>query len=99
MSGRRGKQTKWVQRREADATAEDDIQVVLKVGSKRSAHPITVKLDVNDKTLSMELDTGAGVSIISERTQRSLFPDGIQDPMQLWKGVHWRDQEGPGNPP
>lgn len=38
-------------------------------------YPITVDLDVNGRVLNMEVDTGAVVSIISEQTQRKVFPD------------------------
>jgi len=60
-----------------DSTDESDIGFpVLKVSSEaRSAHPITVDMVVNGKTLSMELDMGAAVSIISEQTRRSTFLD------------------------
>jgi len=56
-----------------DSTDESDIGFpVLKVSSEaRSAHPITVDMVVNGKTLSMELDMGAAVSIISEQTRKA----------------------------
>ena len=41
----------------------------------RTLHPITVNVKVNGKPLSLELDTGAAVSVISESKQKSLFPD------------------------
>ena len=67
-------QAKWVQLQQTDddgAEESDTDLPVLKVGSEaRSAHPITVELGVNGKTLTMELDTAAAVSIISEQTQR-----------------------------
>ena len=75
----RPQQAKWVQLQQTDddgAEESDTDLPVLKVGSEaRSAHPITVELGVNGKTLTMELDTGAAVSIISEQTQRKTFPD------------------------
>ena len=40
-----------------------------------SSDPIMVPVIVNGKKLTMELDTGAAVSIISDQTRRSLFPD------------------------
>ena len=36
--------------------------------------PITVTMEVNNKRFSMEVDTGAAVSITSEETKRQLFP-------------------------
>ena len=41
---------------------------------KKSSRPITVALDVNRQKLSMEVDTGAAVSVISEATKKNLFP-------------------------
>ena len=41
----------------------------------RSSHPITVDVLVNGRPLGMELDTGAAVSIISEKTRQALFAD------------------------
>ena len=78
VTGSHPKQANLVQLKQPDdSTDESDIDFpVLKVGSEaRSAHPITVDMVVNGKTLSMELDTGAAVSIISEQTRRSTFPD------------------------
>ena len=53
--------------------AEDTIAPLFNVNGK-SANPITVALDVNGKKLSMEVDTGAAVSVISEETRAHLFP-------------------------
>ena len=39
-----------------------------------SSNPIEVTVNVKDKPLTMELDTGAAVSIISEATRREMFP-------------------------
>ena len=41
----------------------------------RSSHPITVDVLVNGRSPGMELDTGATVSIISEKTRQALFVD------------------------
>ena len=45
-----------------------------------SAPPIHVTMQVNQKSLKFEVDTGAAVSVISESTRRSVFPDS-----RLWK--------------
>ena len=47
---------------------------LFKVNDKSSS-PITVVLDVNNKKVSMEVDTGAAVSVISEATKACLFPN------------------------
>ena len=41
----------------------------------RSSNPINVPVFVNGRQLTMELDTGAAVSIISEETRKTLFVD------------------------
>ena len=70
---------RWVQLEpEASGTEEsgdsDSGLPVLTLGS-RTGHPITVDVQANGKPLTMELDTGAAVSVISEDTQRRMFPD------------------------
>ena len=40
-----------------------------------TSRSMNVQLQINGTPLSMEIDTGAAVSIISEQTQRNLFPD------------------------
>jgi len=79
-TSRRQKQdTKWVQFEQEGTSAEEsdtDSIPVLQIGRERpsAGHPITVEMVVNNKPLVMELDTGAAVSVISEQTQRKLFP-------------------------
>ncbi len=46
----------------------------LRLGA-RTGQPITVDVQANGKPLSMELDTGAAVSVISEQMQRRVFPE------------------------
>ena len=42
-----------------------------------------VQLQINGTPLSMEIDTGAAVSIISEPTQRNLFPIATLQPARI----------------
>ena len=42
-----------------------------------------VQLQINGIPLSMEIDTGAAVSIISEQTQRNLFPTATLQPARI----------------
>lgn len=64
-------QTQWVQ---AEDTSDFETELpVLRINSK-SSHPMQIELKINDKLLQMEVDTGAGVSIISEQTKSSLYP-------------------------
>ena len=46
---------------------------ILKVQGQ-STKPITVTLELNGTSLDMEVDTGAAVSLMSEATQKRLFP-------------------------
>ena len=60
------------QTEEAKDSSSDEYPI-FKLG-ERSSKPIEVSLIVNGKRLTMELDTGAAVSIISEATRKELFP-------------------------
>ena len=42
---------------------------------ERSSTPINVQVLVNGQQLTMELDTGAAISIILEETRKTLFAD------------------------
>ena len=74
--GRRIQVHKQVIKEEDDSDSEEleecGLYHVYKVKSR--APPITVTMEVNNKKLSMEVDTGAAVSIMSEETKRQLFP-------------------------
>ena len=51
------------------------------VGSRQSqSHPIIVPVSINGKQLSLEVDTGAAVSILSEKTFQSNFLDAVLKP-------------------
>ena len=80
----RGK-AKWVKIVEPHESELDSDFPMLHIGKPSSVHPITVKLQVNHRKLTMEVDTGAAVSIISEETQKKLFPDArlIRAPVKL----------------
>ena len=56
-----------------DDSGSEEFQL-LTVGAD-SSRPIKVEVQVNGKPVPMEVDTGAAVSIISESTLRTLFPD------------------------
>ena len=53
-------------------TGEDDLQ--LYVIRERFSYPYYVDLSVSGKKLSMEIDTGASYSIISETQKKAVFP-------------------------
>ena len=70
---------KWIN---AEKT-EDIEEVPLYTIRKRASHHITVDVSVNDKLLLMEVDTGAAVSVISESTQKGMFPDATLHPTSV----------------
>ena len=48
-----------------------------------SSRTMNVQLQINGIPLPMEIDTGAAVSIISEQTQRNLFPTATLQPTRI----------------
>lgn len=59
---------------------------IVRERERQSGHPITVEVEVNDKPLVMGLDPGSAVSVISEQTQRRLFPQTALKPTTvLWQ--------------
>ena len=71
-------ETKWVDnesedRNPRDGTAPEEFHL-FNVGT-RSSEPITIEVSANGKPLRMEIDTGAALSIISEKTRKDIFPD------------------------
>ncbi len=69
---RQQRTTKWMQLESSGEKNEPEELPLFQIGA-RSSHPITVEIMVNNKTLEMELDTGAAVSIISEEARQKLF--------------------------
>ena len=50
---------------------------------RHSNDPVCIKMLINGKKVSMELDTGAEVSIISEKTSEEIFPEEKLRPSDL----------------
>ena len=67
----------WVHRDSQDSKDGSDQDLPLYQVSNKSLHPITVDLEINKKKLTMEIDTGAAVSIISEKTRKKIFPNAV----------------------
>ena len=60
----------------------------------RSSHtPIMVELKLNGAPISMELDTGAGISIVSKNTYNQLWPESERPPLQT-STVHLKTYTG-----
>ena len=53
---------------------DDEFYNLFAIGSQ-SATPIQVEVTINQKPLTMELDTGASYSLISEHTYQSIWPE------------------------
>ena len=75
--------TRWISSDTAEesASSTEDLQV-FNIG-RRSAAPITVTVSVDDQQLLMEVDTGAAVSIIAEKTLKSLLPRATLKPTDV----------------
>ena len=58
----------------SDSEGSSDEYHLHKVGERSSA-PIEVEVSANGRSLTMEMDTGAALSIISEATKNAVFPD------------------------
>ena len=70
-----GRGANWVQTDPNVSEEDSDTDLPLYQVSSKASHPITVDLEVNKTKLTMEIDTGAAVSVISEQTRRKMFPD------------------------
>ena len=60
---------------------------------RSSRTPIMVALKLNGAPISMELDTGAGISIVSQQTYNQLWPEGKRPPLQT-SPVHLKTYTG-----
>ena len=64
--------TKWVNKDQSDEDSDGSVEVHM-VG-KSSTKPIRVEVRINGKPLSMEVDTGAAVSLISYKRLKQVLP-------------------------
>ena len=60
-----------------DSVSGDSTENIIRIArvDEPSAQPFKAELNVNGKSLSMEFDTGASVSIISEESRKRHFPE------------------------
>lgn len=73
--GRNGKgkeRTKWVDKDQSDEESDGSIDV--RMVGKQASRPIRVEVQINGKPLSMEVDTGAAVSLISYKRLKQVLP-------------------------
>ena len=62
---------------EAPEDTVDDFILSVNTVRKGAVKPYVAVVEVNGKPLKMEIDTGAAVTLISQKTQRKLFPNAI----------------------
>jgi predicted aspartyl protease len=64
-------QTKWINADEGNSIPDHDEKDlnVFTIG-ENSSRPIVVDIKVNGKPLTMEVDTGAAVTVISDKTRK-----------------------------
>ena len=74
-SGRKYHQRRTHRVQEEDTDENSGEEYHLHRLGERASEPIAVDVFIDGKQLAMELDTGAAVSIISDETRKSLFPD------------------------
>ena len=67
--------TNLVQRETADSTDSETEEFHLIKLKEPASNPVHIPVQVEGKSLIMELDTGAAVSIISETTRKEMFPN------------------------
>ena len=58
----------------------NELPYVLHTLRAQTGQPLEVDLMLDEKPLCMEVDTGAAVSLVSEKTYRSLFPERCLQP-------------------
>ena len=77
--------TKWMEVEEQDSSEESDtlMERALFNIETESTPPIQIQLQLNGQHLTMELDTGAAMSLISEETQQKEFPDVVLRPSSV----------------
>ena len=73
-----GKSTQWVgsDPPQPNQVNSEEVDLLCCVNSRR-VNPYTVVVELNGKPVSMEIDTGAAVSLVSRSTQTALFPHAI----------------------
>ena len=63
----------WIDTGQPESDTDSELPLFKIQDSTKSIHPIKVDMEINGKILSMEVDTGAAVSIISQTTWQKLF--------------------------
>ena len=72
---------------EVDSDSSNQLHNLFSIEDRAGA-PIQVNLTVNQKPLTMELDTGASYSLISEQTYQVTWPEGAPSLEQCNMDLH-----------
>ena len=88
-SRRKAGNTKWVETEDTPTNSKDDL-ALFTVGCA-STSPIRVELQLDNKADSMEVDTGAAVSIISGAVFTSQFPQKHLSPAAITLKTYTRE--------
>ena len=67
---------KWVETQTPNQEDNDETVLICQVGSHTSP-PSEVVVTLNGKPVTMEIDTGVAVSIMSNKTKKALFPSEV----------------------
>lgn len=67
---------KWVETQVPNQEDNDEIALICRAGSHTSP-PYEVVVALNGKPVTMEIDTGVAISIISNKTKKALFPSEV----------------------
>ncbi len=67
------KHTKWIASDNPEVGEDKPVYIV----KSHTSRPYKVTLSVNGRPLTLEVDTGAGISIVSEPTLASLLPSAV----------------------
>ena len=70
----RQERTKWIEEVEEDTGVKTE-ELSMFVLRSQVSPPITVELIINGKEIEMEVDTGAAISIMGEKTVQEMFPE------------------------
>ena len=74
---RNPQRTRWVAAEDHESGASDTEELQLFAIGERSSRPLQADVLIEGKALRMEIDTGAAVSIISDKQMKTLLPDAI----------------------
>lgn len=91
LLGTKNGTAQWVQFTEGDDDDQIDPDLPIWIVGGQASQPLTAILELNGKNVPMEVDTGAGVSLIAESIQQELFPQAVLEPSQVRLSTLWAE--------